>query len=160
MAEKYRIDIWKEVYPPNPAMLRIKLEREGFRVTQWTDRPGAFYGLHKHGEDQSHWIISGSLEVTVNNRAFVLTAGDRDFMPADTYHTARVVGDVPVFYLIGESIEPVERATDIAVEHVWSTDAETLVGRMMAVEKILSTAGPSVPEKKKRKRGRSKQKRP
>lgn len=158
MAEKYRVEKWKQACPPNPALLRIKLEQEGFRVMQWTDRAGAFYGPHKHGEDQSHCIISGTLEITVNNRAFTLEAGDRDFMPADTYHTARVFGDEPVFYLIGEKVESVEKATAIVDEN--TMDADLLVGRMMAVEKIMSAAEPSAPQKKKRKRSRSKQKQP
>ena len=30
--------------------------------------------------------------------------GDRDFMPAGTYHSARVAGDEPVMYLVGEKM--------------------------------------------------------
>lgn len=100
---EYRVVRWTEIYAPNAAMLRFTLEREGFRVYQWADRAEMFYARHKHDEDQTHWIISGSLELTVENRGtFVLEAGDRDFMPAGTFHTARVVGDEPVVYLIGE----------------------------------------------------------
>ncbi|MER3430243.1 MAG: hypothetical protein C4324_04225, partial [Blastocatellia bacterium] len=74
----------------------------GYEVYQWADSPGAVYGLHMHLEDQSHWIISGSLEVSIESvGTVVLSAGDRDFMPAGCYHSARVVGDVPVIYLIG-----------------------------------------------------------
>lgn len=109
MAERYRIEKWREVYPPNPAMLRLRLEAENYRVFQWSDRPGMTYGSHKHSEDQSHWIISGELEITVERAApQVLKAGDRDFMPAETYHKARVLGESPVLYLIGEK-QPVKR---------------------------------------------------
>lgn len=102
----YRFERWKEYYAPNAAMLRLILEQEGYRVFQWSDRPGMIYGLHKHDEDQSHWIISGSLELTVERAGtFVLEAGDRDFMPAGNYHSARVVSDAPVLYLIGEKIK-------------------------------------------------------
>jgi hypothetical protein len=34
--------------------------------------------------------------------AVTLNPGDRDFMPAGTYHSARVIGNQPVVYLIGE----------------------------------------------------------
>ena len=35
----------------------------------------------------------------------VLKAGDRDFMPAGTYHSARVVSEEPVVYLVGEKLK-------------------------------------------------------
>jgi mannose-6-phosphate isomerase-like protein (cupin superfamily) len=99
----YRVEKWKEVYAPNPAMLRYILVSEGYGVYQWCDRVGAGYGNHMHGEDQSHWVISGTLEITVEKvGTFVLEAGDRDHMPAGTYHSARVIGNEPVVYLIGE----------------------------------------------------------
>lgn len=105
MKPDYRIEKWSEVYAPNAAMLRLTLEREGFRVFQWSDQPGKIYPNHSHGEEQSHWIISGSLELTIENYGIVvLEMGDRDFMPENTYHSARVVGEEPVVYLVGERI--------------------------------------------------------
>lgn len=87
-------------------MLRRVLELEGYAVFQWCDQPEHFYGLHKHAEDQTHWIISGKLEMTVEAvGTFVLAAGDRDFMPAETYHTARVVSEEAVVYLVGEKLK-------------------------------------------------------
>ena len=106
MADSYRIEKWAERSAPNGAMLRMRMEHSGYRVFQWSDQPGAFYGMHKHAEAQSHWIISGSLEITVKSRSYLLEAGDRDFMPAETYHTARVIGDEPVLYLVGELLPP------------------------------------------------------
>ena len=98
----YRVEKWAELNAPNPAMLRFLLEQEGFSVFQWCDQPEAVYPTHSHGEEQSHWIISGSLELTIERwGTVVLEAGDRDFMPANTYHSARVVGEEPVHYLIG-----------------------------------------------------------
>jgi quercetin dioxygenase-like cupin family protein len=83
-------------------MLRYSLEGEGFECFQWVDRPGVYYGLHKHPEAQSHWIVSGKIEIHVKDGGtFQLGPGDRDFMPAETYHSARVIGDEPVVYLIG-----------------------------------------------------------
>ena len=55
-----------------------------------------------HDEEQAHWILSGTLEITVERvGTFELKAGDRDFMPARAYHSARVVGEEPVMYLVG-----------------------------------------------------------
>lgn len=36
------------------------------------------------------------------NGTFILEAGDRDFLPAGTYYSARVLGDEHVIYLVGE----------------------------------------------------------
>ncbi|MEZ5427154.1 MAG: cupin domain-containing protein [Pyrinomonadaceae bacterium] len=103
MRAEYRVKRWSEIYEPNAAMLRYILANEGYRVFQWCDQPDRSYAQHSHAEDQSHWIISGSLELTVENfGTVVLEAGDRDFMPAGTYHSARVIGEEPVIYLIGE----------------------------------------------------------
>jgi quercetin dioxygenase-like cupin family protein len=105
MRKQYRIEKWSEIYPPNAAMLRHILFTEGYKIFQWCDQPERSYAQHSHGEDQSHWIVSGALEVTVENYGTVLLeAGDRDFMPANTYHSARVIGEEPVIYLIGEKI--------------------------------------------------------
>ena len=101
----YRIEKWSGFTAPNAAMLRMILVQEGYRVFQWCDQPEKIYAKHQHPEDQTHWIISGALELTVERvGTFVLEAGDRDFMPAGTYHSARVGGDEPVLYLIGEKI--------------------------------------------------------
>jgi len=103
----YKVERWKEVYPPNPAYLRLLLNREGYTtVFQWGDRIGTFYGPHFHNEDQSHWVVSGLLEIHVKDvGTFQLGPGDRDFMPAGTYHTAEVLGDQPAIYLVG--VKPV-----------------------------------------------------
>ena len=106
MPKEFRIDRWSEVYAPNAAMLRLILEREGYRVFQWGDLPKMVYPQHKHAEDQSHWIISGALELTVEGfGTYILEAGDRDFLPAETYHSARVVSEEAVVYLIGEKLK-------------------------------------------------------
>jgi quercetin dioxygenase-like cupin family protein len=99
----YQVIHWEQKEKPDAVTLRQQLEQEGYRVYQWSDGPGAFYGEHFHGNDQSHWIISGALELTVKDvGTFILKAGDRDLMPAQTSHSARVLGHEAVVYLIGE----------------------------------------------------------
>lgn len=105
MENNYRIERWTQIYAPNAAMLRYILTSEGYRVFQWSDQPQAIYVNHKHDTDQSHWIISGALELTIERvGTFVLEAGDRDFMPANTYHSVRIVSEEPAVYLVGEKI--------------------------------------------------------
>ena len=103
MITDYRIEKWSEAYPPNPAMLWLRLSQEGYFVQQWADLPHTFRGSQKLEHSKSHWVISGSIEINIEYLGrFILGPGDRDFMPADVYYTARVVGDEPVIYLVGE----------------------------------------------------------
>lgn len=97
----FRVERWTGAEAPNTAELRGRLEAEGYGVFQWSDPPGRMYPPHAHGEDQSHWVISGALELTVDGESYVLGAGDRDFLPAGTIHSAEVTSETPVVYLIG-----------------------------------------------------------
>ena len=97
---------WIGIQAPHAASMRLKLSQEGFHVAHWCDRPGTIYARHKHPEAQSHWVISGELEITVPTGTYRLGPGDRDFMPADTLHTARVVGEEHVNYFVGIFEEP------------------------------------------------------
>jgi quercetin dioxygenase-like cupin family protein len=56
---------------------------------------------HMHDDDQSHWVVRGPIALTVGGDEYLLRAGDRDWLPAGTMHSARVVGDVAVTYLVG-----------------------------------------------------------
>ena len=96
-----QVDRWSETTPPDPTELRARLQSEGYSVFQWSDAPGTKYGPHAHAEDQSHWILSGELELRVGHEAYTLRAGDRDFLAANTIHSAAVPGTQPVIYLIG-----------------------------------------------------------
>ena len=102
----YRVEKWDRSDPPNASDLRASVSAEGYSVFQWSDPPGAVYSQHQHSDTQSHWIVSGTLELTVEGAGtFVLEAGDRDLMPAGNLHSARVLGDKPVVYLIGSKID-------------------------------------------------------
>ena len=97
----FRINRWSEDESPVADELKSRLRAEGYSVFQWTDAAGTRYGPHAHPEDQSHWIISGTLELRVGHENYTLRAGDRDYLPANTTHSAFVPGDEPVTYLIG-----------------------------------------------------------
>lgn len=101
MIDAMRIDRWNQPVMPDAGELRRQLEAEGYSVFEWSDPPGRKFGPHSHGEDQSHWIVRGTLALTVDGEEYVLTSGDRDYLPAGTVHSARVVGGEPVVYLIG-----------------------------------------------------------
>lgn len=96
-----KIQRWNESSQPDAATLRRRLENEGYDVFEWTDAGGTVYAPHAHAQDQSHWIISGALQLTVDGEDYTLQAGDRDFLPANTTHAAFVPGIRLVRYLIG-----------------------------------------------------------
>jgi quercetin dioxygenase-like cupin family protein len=95
------VERWAEAGVPEPQELKRRLIDEGYSVFQSSDAPGTKYGPHAHAEDQSHWIISGELELRVGYETYSLGAGDRDYLPANTTHSAFVPDDEPVVYLIG-----------------------------------------------------------
>jgi quercetin dioxygenase-like cupin family protein len=95
------VERWSEPAPPDPHELKTQLSSEGYSVFQWSDAAGTRYGPHAHAEDQTHWILSGELELRVGYENYTLGPGDRDFLPANTMHSAFVPGDQPVIYLIG-----------------------------------------------------------
>ena len=96
-----QIERWSDSSSPDAEKLKARLRDEGYSIFQCTDAPGTKYGPHAHAEDQSHWILSGELELRVGHETYVLRAGDRDFLPANTIHSAAVPGDKPLIYLIG-----------------------------------------------------------
>jgi len=96
-----RIERWSEERTPNPAELKQRLQTEGYSVFQCSVVTGSRYGPHAHEEDQSHWIISGELQLRVGHETYILRAGDRDFLPANTIHSAVVPDEQAVTYLIG-----------------------------------------------------------
>lgn len=96
-----RVERWKEAEKPNADVLRRRMEAEGYNVFEWSDPPGTIYGPHSHGEDQSHWIVSGALRLGVGRERYTLRAGDRDFLSAHTEHSAVVPGRERVVYLVG-----------------------------------------------------------
>ena len=96
-----RVERWSKEETPSAGELRAILEEEGYHVFEWSDAPGTHYGAHRHTEDQSHWIVSGTLELRVAGESYILRAGDRDFLPANTVHAAFVPGTEPARYLIG-----------------------------------------------------------
>jgi quercetin dioxygenase-like cupin family protein len=154
MGRRYSIERWREDYAPNPAMLRLLLAREGYRVFQWHDAPGTIYGSHKHDEDQSHWVVSGRLEITVETQGtYVLCAGDRDHLPADNYHTARVLGDDPVFYIVGSKIEAVQTiSTGPDVAEIQEMIASQIVAKPKARSRSKASAKKAAPRKAKSKK--------
>lgn len=97
----FEVERWNETGTPDARTLRRRMEREGYTVFEWADRPGTSYAPHSHPEDQSHWVLSGELTLVVEGEEYTLGPGDRDYLPAWTVHEARVGGRAAAVYLVG-----------------------------------------------------------
>lgn len=105
MAE-FQVRRWTGFNVPSPAVLVYHLGAEGYLVKHWVGQPGIAYAWRKCRTDRSHWVVSGDLEIIhEKGESYILKAGDRDFIPVNSWYMARVVGEAPVSYLVGEKIE-------------------------------------------------------
>jgi len=91
---------WTEETPPREADLARRLAAEGFDALRWSDPPGAEYPPHRHDQDESLWLLRGSMTFGVAGERYPLGPGDRLMLPAGTVHTA-VAGSDGAAYLIG-----------------------------------------------------------
>lgn len=97
---------WTELEAPSPAVLVWHLEHEGYFAKHWVAQPGMVYAWRKTAEAQSHWVISGEVEIIHQEGLnYTLKAGDRDFIPAQSWYMRRVIGEEPLSYFVGEKIK-------------------------------------------------------
>lgn len=96
-----RVERWTKASAPDPTELRKQMETEGYTVSEHNEAPGTVHEPHDHSTDQSLWIISGSAQLRVGDEQYTLNAGDRDYLPAHTEHSAIVLGEEMVVYLNG-----------------------------------------------------------
>lgn len=84
---------------PDEETLRAELEERGFTVSKHVYRPGTYFDEHAHRRDKIDAVVSGRFRMTAEGEEAVLEAGDWAAIPADTTHTAKVLGDEPVVSL-------------------------------------------------------------
>lgn len=66
------------------------LTQEGhFNIFEWSDAPGAEYSWHTHPANEVRWILKGSILIGTETGEFILRAGDRLDVEADTRHWAK-----------------------------------------------------------------------
>ena len=92
---------WDGSGVPSEAVLRRRLEAEGFGVFSWRDEAGATYTAHAHDHDESLWVVDGEITFGAGGGELRLGPGDRLMLPRGTVHTARA-GPHGATYLIGE----------------------------------------------------------
>lgn len=106
-------DVKKAVeYLKNNARREYRLHRESYRpwgrhdkivstakyhVNRVTVKPGGKFSLQKHLHRAEHWVVlSGTAEVTVDNKVFLLTENQSTFIPAGVTHMLENPGKIPL----------------------------------------------------------------
>jgi quercetin dioxygenase-like cupin family protein len=87
--------------PLSERRLMQVLELEGFDVLVYTYRSGTVFTEHQHAQEKCDAVLEGVLRVTVGEKVFDLSKGDRLYLPAGTRHAASVVGEKTVVSLDG-----------------------------------------------------------
>lgn len=71
--------------------------RDRFQVKRIVVKPGASLSLQKHHHRAEHWIVvSGTAEVTCDERVFLLGENQSTYIPLGSVHRLRNPGKVPV----------------------------------------------------------------
>lgn len=97
-----RLERWHPADGPLTERRLMRLmELEGYDVLVYTYRAGTVFSEHEHGQEKCDAVLEGVLRITVGDRVFDLSKGDRLYLPAGTRHAAQVVGEKTVVSLDG-----------------------------------------------------------
>lgn len=95
-----RVEKWNPAWGPlSETAMRRRLEAEGYSVARYLYPPGTSFPEHTHGVDKKDTVLEGRLRITAEGKEFVLEPGDMVEIPAQTRHTADVVGEEAVVSL-------------------------------------------------------------
>ncbi len=90
---------WNKPRKPSLEDLQRMLHAEGLEFDLYSDSPGTKYGRHKHSFDDFIVIVSGQMKIITDAQEWTMKPGDRLNLPANTAHSAVVVGKEEVRYL-------------------------------------------------------------
>ena len=90
---------WTKTKKPTLEELRKGLRNEGLECELYSDKPKVKYGRHKHDFDDFIVIVTGKMKLATDTQFWILKPGDRLNLPANTYHTAEMLGTQEVHYL-------------------------------------------------------------
>ncbi|EPQ0644508.1 mannose-1-phosphate guanylyltransferase/mannose-6-phosphate isomerase [Klebsiella aerogenes] len=98
---EYRVH--RESYKPWGRHDKI-VESERYHVNRVTVKPGGMFSLQRHLHRAEHWIVlSGTAEVTLEDKRFLLTENQSTFIPAGKIHMLENPGKIPLELLEIES---------------------------------------------------------
>lgn len=90
---------WNKPKKPTLEELQKMLTAQGLEHDLYSDSPGTKYGRHKHAFDDFIVIVAGKMRIVTDTQDWVMKPGDRLDLPANTSHSAEVVGREEVQYL-------------------------------------------------------------
>jgi quercetin dioxygenase-like cupin family protein len=90
---------WNKTKKPTLEELQNKLAAAKQEAELYSDRPGTKYGRHKHPFDDFIVIVTGKMKLITDEGEWLLKPGDRIDFPANTVHSAEMVGKEEVRYL-------------------------------------------------------------
>lgn len=77
------------------------IEAADIQLTENTYSPGGYHDEHAHDDlTQVYYFLAGTTEVTVGDETDIVGPGGVAYIPAETPHSTRVVGDEAVRLLI------------------------------------------------------------
>ncbi|HCD3591032.1 TPA: cupin domain-containing protein, partial [Klebsiella pneumoniae] len=75
-----------------------------YHINKVTVKPGGKFSLQRHLHRAEHWVIlSGTAEVTLDDKVFLLTENQSTFIPAGSIHMLENPGKIPLELLEIES---------------------------------------------------------
>ena len=79
--------------------MRAHLESQGYSVARYDYLPGTVFNDHTHHVDKKDAVVSGRFKIRIEGKDYILSRGDMIEIPADTVHSAKVIGDDTVVSL-------------------------------------------------------------
>jgi quercetin dioxygenase-like cupin family protein len=90
---------WVKSKKPTLEELKKNLVEKGIESELYSDLPGTKYGRHKHPFDDFVLIVQGKMKIVTDTGEWTLKPGDRLDIPANTIHSAEMMGKEEVKYL-------------------------------------------------------------
>ena len=90
---------WNKSKKPTLVELQAMLRAEGLACELYADAPHTKYGRHKHAFEDFIVIVTGKMKLITDLHEWTLKPGDRLNLPANTVHSAEMMGKDEVQYL-------------------------------------------------------------
>lgn len=85
--------------PLSEQAMRLRLERQGYRVSRYEYPPGTYFPEHSHGIDKIDAVLAGRFRLVIEGEEVILEPGDFVAVPRGVRHSAEVVGGETVISL-------------------------------------------------------------
>ena len=76
-------------------------KERGFSCEIWADSPGQVWEDYAHAVDEVVILVDGRIEIEMDGQTLTPELGQEVFIPANTLHTVRNIGDTTAHWLYG-----------------------------------------------------------